>query len=645
MLISFVGPAHATDLLKHVIQRLDLAVTCCAQQARPSQPTDSIVDINWFSSALIPSTLITISPAMGSGWDTACSVAQLDLLSVRGAPEMFGCWDYRAVGDESDSRSTSPYGESSAIDTVPRGWSAWFGGPNTTVGPRITPRVIVSISGDAPEDSDSAMNSNAILEKQLAQEAGNAIQYRTCSWQKTAALLFSEYICLVSLDIANLAVRPAIMSFPWSYSILGLVPGVILTIVQALLVLYTSLILWQFCLRHPEVRDVCDIGQMLFWNKKWAWWFTAVMFVLNNTFIQGLHVLTGAKYVNTLIGGETNAISCQTVSIGLIVAIISWIASLPRTFSVLSHLGTGSAVFTFISVLLAVIFAAIESHPAGYSAGPVTDAMTGKALPSGAPIVTAIPLATTTFVNGLNAFLNISYTLIGQITLPSFIAEMKEPKDFPKALWACTIAEIIVFTIVGGTVYAYTGNQYMTSPAFGSLQPIYKKVAFSFMVPTIIFLGVLYASVSARFVFFRIFHNSRHKNENTVVGWATWAGILLITWLFAFVIANSIPFFSSRILAADMSIVLSLLSSLFDSFFGFIFWGVAYFRMRKADGTVSLLRNRTFRGWFEGILNIIIILTGVFFLTAGTYATIQGIIDEYEAGTVGRPFSCASNGI
>lgn len=230
--------------------------------------------------------------------------------------------------------------------------------------------------------------------------------------------------------------------------------------------------------------------------------------------------------MNTLIGGETTAIACQTVTIGLITAIISWVASLPRTFRVLSHLGTGSAIFTFISVILAVIFAGIESHPAGYNPVPTTDPLTGKALPSGEPIVTVIPLAATTFVSGLNAFLNISYTFIGQITLPSFIAEMKEPRDFPKALWACTILEIIVFSIVGGAVYAYTGNQYITSPAFGSLQPIYKKIAFSFMIPTIIFLGVLYASVSARFVFLRIFHNSRHKSENTVIGWATWAGIL-----------------------------------------------------------------------------------------------------------------------
>jgi hypothetical protein len=39
-------------------------------------------------------------------------------------------------------------------------------------------------------------------------------------------------------------------------------------------------------MRHPEIRDVCDLGQMIFYNQRWAFWFTAVMFILNNTFIQ-----------------------------------------------------------------------------------------------------------------------------------------------------------------------------------------------------------------------------------------------------------------------------------------------------------------------------------------------------------------------
>lgn len=158
--------------------------------------------------------------------------------------------------------------------------------------------------------------------------------------------------------------------------------------------------------------------------------------------------------------------------------------------------------------------------------------------------MTALPVKGVTFVAGMNAFLNISYTFIGQITLPSFIAEMKDPRDFPKALWAITICEVIVFGIVGSVVYAYTGNQYNTAPAFGSLgNDVYKKVSFSFMIPTLIFLGVLYASVSARFIFFRIFEGTRHKSSHTVVGWSTWAGILALTWIGAFIIVSSPLFF------------------------------------------------------------------------------------------------------
>lgn len=118
--------------------------------------------------------------------------------------------------------------------------------------------------------------------------------------------------------------------------------------------------------------------------------------------------------------------------------------------------------------------------------------------------------------------------------------------DFPKALWACTIAEIITFSIVGSIIYVYTGEQYMTAPAFGVLTDTYKKVSYSFMVPTIIFVGCLYASVSGRFVFFRMFQDSKHLTEHTVKGWLYWGGVLLISWIASFIIAEVIPFFSSR---------------------------------------------------------------------------------------------------
>ena len=80
----------------------------------------------------------------------------------------------KASGDSHhapDGASSHPTGH--------KGWSAWFGGPNTVVGPRIGP-VITNVGSD----SDSEDSSSAILQKQIALEAGCAIQYRTCSWQK-----------------------------------------------------------------------------------------------------------------------------------------------------------------------------------------------------------------------------------------------------------------------------------------------------------------------------------------------------------------------------------------------------------------------------------------------------------------------------
>jgi hypothetical protein len=275
-------------------------------------------------------------------------------------------------------------------------------------------------------------------------------------------------------------------------------------------------------------------------------------------------------------------------------------------------------------VLLAAIFAGVEGLPSNH-----TEKL-------GDPIVSAFPQAGTTFVYGMGAFMNISYTFIGQITLPSFIAEMKKPEDFPKALWAVTIAEIIVFSCVGGVVYAYVGTQYMTTPAFGSLDDTYKKVAFSFMIPTLIFLGVLYASVSARFLFFRIFANSRHMVEHTVVGWGTWTAILLVTWIVAFFVAEIIPFFSD---------LLSLMSALFDSFFGFIFWGTAYLRMRRVDYGPGFYKVRGIRGWIGFLVNVFLIFVGFFFLGPGTYACVQDIVDGYKSDSFSGPFKCADTGI
>jgi hypothetical protein len=42
-------------------------------------------------------------------------------------------------------------------------------------------------------------------------------------------------------------------------------------------------------------------------------------------------------------------------------------------------------------------------------------------------------------------------------------------------------------------------------------------------------------------------------------------------------------------------------------------------------------------------LHWFMLLLGVFVTIAGTYATVQNIIDAYATGTIGSAFSCADN--
>ena len=92
-----------------------------------------------------------------------------------------------------------------------------------------------------------------------------------------------------------------------------------------------------------------------------------------------------------------------TVGFSAIWAVLSWVCSLPRTFDTLSKLATLSAFFTFISVLLAAVFAGVEGKhgTAGYNTGGP------KGLLVGEPKVLTVAAAGTGFVSGMNAFLNI----------------------------------------------------------------------------------------------------------------------------------------------------------------------------------------------------------------------------------------------
>ncbi len=129
---------------------------------------------------------------------------------------------------------------------------------------------------------------------------------------------------------------------------------------------------------------------------------------------------------------------------------------------------------------------------------------------------------------------------------------------------------------------------------------------------------------------FKVFPaDSVHRNKHTFLGWATWIAIVFGGWVISFVIGEAVPFFND---------LLSLISSLFDSWFGFIFWGAAWFELNKGRRTKGPLQVVNFA------LAVIMIVAGLFFFGAGTYAAVQSIVDSYHTGALKAPFRCTNTG-
>lgn len=73
---------------------------------------------------------------------------------------------------------------------------------------------------------------------------------------------------------------------------------------------------------------------------------------------------------------------------------------------------------------------------------------------------------------------------------------------------------------------------------------------------------------------------SRHAHSNTVIGWGAWIGVMIVIYIIAFIFAEVIP---------TMGDLLSLLGATFDSFFGFIFFAVAYYVSHSITNSFLLI--------------------------------------------------------
>ena len=136
-----------------------------------------------------------------------------------------------------------------------------------------------------------------------------------------------------------------------------------------------------------------------------------------------------------------------------------------------------SAANMALALILLILFAGIEIHP--NTAG--ADGYPHKGEPH------TVAIQHTTFQKATNAILNITFLWVPQILFPTFIAEMKQPEDFPKSIRVLTGISSVLFVVPPAIVYHFQG-QYASAPGFVALgESIHRKVSFVFaLVPTLV---------------------------------------------------------------------------------------------------------------------------------------------------------------
>lgn len=436
---------------------------------------------------------------------------------------------------------------------------------------------------------DMSSGETSDLEKRKAQDG--IAKFSRLGWKRLTILLMITAIALGTL------------SLPAAFASLGMVLGVLITVVAGLIAVYTGLVVGKVKLKYPEVHHFSDAGRLLFGNVGYEVF--TVMLILQLVFLVGSHCLTGTTALLTIIDKDI----CR-VWMGLASAAILLIVSIPPSFAEIAILGYIDFASILITIGLTIIATGIQNS---------------EAAPGMAATWSVWPREGITVVEGFIAVLNIIFAYSFTLCQFSFMDEMHTPEDFDKSIWLLGLVQVTIYTLTGALIYAFVGET-VKSPALLSLGKTTSRTAFGLAIPVIFISGTILVVTVGRIVHGRIYASSITRYVNTRKGWITWLITITIIVLAGWLIAEVIPIFNDLV-----ALISSLLNSGFALYFPALFW----FRLLK-EGSWTKPSNI-----FHAACNSFIMAAGFFLLGGGTYAVISNIADQYREGSIKTPFTCS----
>lgn len=181
-------------------------------------------------------------------------------------------------------------------------------------------------------------------------DKNHSIKYRTLSWPAAAVIMITEIVTGGTLTL------------PQAIAVVGLVPGTIIIVFCGIWALFTSFLLIDFKLNHPEVHNMGDAGFILF-----------SPFGLGAV---GREVLSAGTILFAITGVGSmcllGQLALQTLSQGGMCAMsylgiwtcITFLVSVPRTFGGgLQGLSVAACISVLVATLVAMIGSGVEPTP------------------------------------------------------------------------------------------------------------------------------------------------------------------------------------------------------------------------------------------------------------------------------------------
>ena len=292
---------------------------------------------------------------------------------------------------------------------------------------------------------------------------------------------------------------------------------------------------------------------------------------------------------------------------------------------------------------------AISHSPPNYaasvlnSAGSVVDPSSIKPDAAGVypPVVHSAGLPLKNLVGNINGLLNAVLAYGGAQLFVEFMAEMKRPRDFIKAMWAAEFFIYVVYVVYGSFVYYYQG-QYSYLPSYQGVSPYGWQTAGNMIT---LFAGIiaagLYGNIGIKVLYNNVLIDIFDAPPLvTKPGKLFYAALVPVWWSTAYILAAAIPAYNAFVAIISASCLLNMTYTL-PPFFVLAYdvkrWAI---RADQGEGfdpvTGQVRRNgstlqRYVRGFLSGgtlqvamnVWHVLYVLASLSMSGLGLYAAIQ----------------------